>query len=81
MRIARRNSLNLYLTLALLLGSASLTGCGIKGSLKTPPPLWGEAQNQVGEKPDEDSVVSESPIDDEQDDIFDEDYVEETTPY
>ena len=81
MRATRRNSFNLYLTLALLLGSVSLTACGIKGPLKTPPPLWGEAQNEVDEKPDEDSVISESPIDDEQDDIFDEDYADETTPY
>lgn len=81
MRSAHRNSLNLYLTLALLLSSVSLTGCGIKGPLKTPPPLWGETQNPVDAKPDEDSVLNGSPIDEKQDDIFDEDYVDETTPF
>jgi len=81
MRSAHRKSLNIYLTLSLLLGSFSLTGCGIKGPLKTPPPLWGEAKTKVDKKPDEDSVLSGSPIDNKQDDIFDEDYVEETTPY
>lgn len=77
----RRNSLTTGLTLALLLGSLVLTGCGIKGGLKTPPPLWGEPRNEVDKKPDEDSVTNDSPIDDTEDDIFDEDYVDETTPY
>lgn len=31
------------LTVLLLLAfAAPLSGCGIKGNLKTPPPLWGE---------------------------------------
>ncbi len=81
MPTVRRNSLTTGLTLTLILGSLALTGCGIKGSLKTPPPLWGEARNEVGKKPNEGSVINDSPIDDKEDDIFDEDYVDETTPY
>lgn len=58
------------MALALLFtGSVLLSGCGIKGSLDTPPPLWGDEKAET-EQRDEDSVLNESPLDDEQDDIF-----------
>lgn len=34
-----------FLTAAVLLAfAAPLAGCGISGSLKTPPPIWGDAK-------------------------------------
>ncbi len=41
------------LTIATLLGALILSACGIKGDLKTPPPLWGDktqADKQSSEK-------------------------------
>lgn len=55
-----------------------LSGCGIKGSLDTPPPIWGEERAETEQRP-EDSILNESPLDDEQDDIF-ADPLEEDTP-
>jgi len=33
-----------------LIGAFALGACGIKGDLQTPPPLWGD-KNQEAEKP------------------------------
>ncbi len=59
----------------LFVGSVTLTGCGIKGDLATPPPLWGDAKAET-EQADEDSILNESPLDDEQDDLFEDEGIE-----
>jgi predicted small lipoprotein YifL len=53
--------------------SLALSGCGIKGGLKTPPPLWGPGSVQdsgqdTGEVPDENTTAesldtSDDPLD------------------
>jgi predicted small lipoprotein YifL len=35
-----------YLLLAAITTSLGLSACGIKGTLKTPPPVWGEEKPQ-----------------------------------
>lgn len=50
--------LKLLVTLAFL---APLPACGIKGNLKTPPPVWGDkaedpATNEAGEAAPEDTL-------------------------
>jgi hypothetical protein len=65
-----------YLTLALLTAlAAPLAGCGISGGLKTPPPIWGEANPDIPVEADADaavdpaqSVTSDNPLDDEDED-------------
>jgi predicted small lipoprotein YifL len=54
---------------SLFTGAILLSGCGIKGSLDTPPPLWGDEKPE-SEQRAEDSILNESPLDDEPDDIF-----------
>ncbi|MEE9272304.1 MAG: hypothetical protein V3U57_03430 [Robiginitomaculum sp.] len=44
--------------LVTLLGTLVLSACGIRGELKTPPPLWGDKDKQVLQK-----VPSSSPSD------------------
>lgn len=50
-----------------VLSALTLAGCGIKGDLKTPPPLWGadkpvsETDTNSSEK-DEDSVLNENAL-------------------
>lgn len=45
--------------------AVSLSGCGIKGGLKTPPPLWGDNVAQTEAEPSETDVAStEDDIDD-----------------
>ncbi len=34
----------------LLAGSFILSACGVKGELKTPPPLWGDKAKQEAKK-------------------------------
>ncbi|MEM7729668.1 MAG: hypothetical protein AAF311_10390 [Pseudomonadota bacterium] len=56
--------------LALVLAAAALSGCGIRGGLKTPPPLWGDGT--TGQVPTEtttaesqdtaDDPIDQSPI-------------------
>ena len=56
-----RNSLNLRLTLMIMLGSLMLTACGIKGGLKTPPPLWGaDKSSKVETANDEGSILDKN---------------------
>ena len=65
-----------YLMLALFLAlAAPLAGCGISGGLKTPPPIWGEAKVDMPVETDTDATVdpaqtvtSDNPLDDEDDD-------------
>lgn len=45
-----------FLLLLISFVSLLLTGCGIKGGLDTPPPLWGEEVAQADTK-DEDTDV------------------------
>ncbi len=81
MRYIAHKILNRSLIMIFLLGTVSITGCGIKGDLQTPPPLWGDKDKTKTEKPaDEDSILNDSPLDDDQDDIFVDD-PEETEPF
>lgn len=55
--------------------AAPLSGCGISGGLKTPPPIWGDAkvdasaQTDVEGAPDEAATVtSDNPLDTQEDD-------------
>jgi predicted small lipoprotein YifL len=65
-----------YLMLALLLAlAAPLAGCGISGGLKTPPPIWGEANADMPVEADGDAAVdpaqtvtSDNSLDDDDDD-------------
>ena len=41
-----------------LISAFALGACGIKGDLKTPPPLWGDKNKQVEEKPAADKPES-----------------------
>ncbi len=52
----------------LAIAALALSGCGIKGDLATPAPLWGEAEQA-------DAELSDDVIDAEtlEDDVFDED--------
>ena len=50
----------LFLTLLTL----PLVGCGIKGGLKTPPPLWGDDVAQVEETTEETDAESEEEMED-----------------
>lgn len=53
----------LMLILLLLAFAAPLSGCGIKGGLDTPPPLWGEEVSADtpadAQSPDEDEDENE----------------------
>lgn len=74
-----RNSLNLRLTLMVLLGSLTLTACGIKGGLKTPPPLWGgdkTVQDETAQ--DEDSILNENGLENSDDSDLYSDTIEDT---
>ncbi len=42
-----------------LLSSFVLVACGVKGSLKTPPPLWGEKAKQDYEKQQQEEAKKE----------------------
>jgi len=63
-----RNSLNLRLTLMITLSSLILTACGIKGGLKTPPPLWGaDKSSKVETANDENSILDENGLENRDD--------------
>lgn len=54
-----------WLTFLLLsLFAIILTGCGIKGGLKTPPPLWGDDVAQVEEGQEETEEEAEDEMED-----------------
>lgn len=62
----------LLAALLLLLSTAALSGCGIKGDLDRPPPLWGDAT--AGDVPEEtqtaESLDADDPFaDDDEDDL------------
>ena len=66
---------NSFIFAILLALAAPLAGCGISGGLKTPPPIWGEANPDMPVETDEDAtidpaqtVISDNPLDDEEDD-------------
>ncbi len=42
-----------------LLTSFMLGACGVKGNLKTPPPLWGEKAKQTYEKQQQEEAKKE----------------------
>lgn len=51
-----------YLALLILLASALiLSGCGIRGDLKTPPPIWG-AEAETAETTDTEETQTTSPV-------------------
>ena len=53
-----------WLTFLLIaLFALPLAGCGIKGGLKTPPPLWGDEVAQLDETAEEE-VASEDELED-----------------
>lgn len=54
----RRNIFNAFITLTLVAGFA-LSSCGIRGDLKTPPPVWGD-DNRTAEQKAEDAKDSTS---------------------
>lgn len=41
------------LIIATLISSFALGSCGVKGELKTPPPLWGEKKAEQPQEPQE----------------------------
>ena len=47
------------LIIATLISSFVLVGCGIKGDLKTPPPLWGDKKADQTETQDTDTTNSD----------------------
>jgi predicted small lipoprotein YifL len=61
----------------------TLSACGIKGSLETPPPLWGDETTSKDETKKDDSVLDESPISktNDEDNIFSDDYLENDEPF
>lgn len=64
----------LLLALLLLAFAAPLSGCGIKGNLKTPPPVWGEAKTMdTDAETVADADATEDPfadpLDDDEDDV------------
>jgi predicted small lipoprotein YifL len=70
--------------IGLVAGLALLAGCGLKGDLETPPPLWGDPNRQVVERDlpagsdgDGDRIVFTR----DDVDIFQEDEVEEEDPF
>ena len=52
----------IFLLIALF--ALPLAGCGIKGGLKTPPPLWGDEVAQLEEGVTEEDVESEDELED-----------------
>ena len=60
------------LLLAALIGAAALglSGCGLRGNLDRPEPLWGDPQEDV----QEDLERDDDDEDEEDDDFFDNDY-------
>ncbi len=50
------------LIIASLISSFVLVGCGIKGNLKTPPPLWGDKKTEQPQAP-ETTAPDETPSD------------------
>ena len=75
MSVISSKTLPKSLMACLFAASVTLTGCGIKGDLATPPPLWGDEKAET-EQADEDSILNESPLDDEQDDLFEDEGIE-----
>lgn len=66
----------------------SLSACGIKGPLETPPPLWGDEkpksdETKPAEKAKDESIFDSSPIDNknDEDDIFGDSYLESDEPF
>lgn len=76
----------------LLIGLTALTlsACGIRGNLETPPPVWGDTVKAEEMTSDEtkasqkdESILDESPISkkDDEGDIFGDDYLENEEPF
>ena len=57
--MARSMTRKLLIITALLAGAAALPGCGIKGDLDRPAPLWGEASPNAPKPP---KTVSNDPL-------------------
>lgn len=52
----QRRIFTLLLTSVVGVSALGLSGCGVKGELQTPPPLWGDQDKQEkpeGEKPED----------------------------
>ena len=56
---SKEKGLSFRLPLLAIIGALTLTACGIKGDLKTPPPLWG------ADKPASDTEVQPSEVDED----------------
>ena len=54
----RRPHFNTFIALSLVAGFA-LSACGIRGELKTPPPVWGD-DNRTAEQKAEDAKTGNS---------------------
>jgi len=55
--IITRNNFAKLITVSMI-SAFALGACGIKGDLKTPPPLWGDKDKPAKEKPAEDKPES-----------------------
>lgn len=82
MHAAKFKTTSFYSAIIILLGMVCLSGCGIKGDLNTPPPLWGDAKSEADNPAERNPVLDDSPINNNEDnDIFGDDYIEETEPF
>jgi len=82
MRSAKLKNRSLLFALAASCAVSCLSACGVKGALSTPPPLWGETKSEADNPAESNPVLNESPIsNNEDDDIFGDDYIEETEPF
>ena len=70
---ATKLNVSLKLIIALGLGSALLSGCGIRGDLKTPPPVFGKSNVDPDRVPTGDIETT----DDQSDEDFDIDLLQE----
>lgn len=82
MQDAKFKTSRFHAIILMFLGMVCLSGCGIKGDLATPPPLWGDAKSEADNPAERNPVLDDSPINsNEDDDIFGDDYIEETEPF
>ncbi len=60
MRPTSSRKIRNFLTLTLL-ASLALSACGVRGSLKTPPPIWGEKIYDPAQTPTEQTPSEQAP--------------------
>lgn len=82
MRSAKFKNQSLLFALTASFAVTCLSACGVKGDLSTPPPLWGETKSEADNPAESNPIFNESPISNDEDgDIFGDDYIAETEPF